>query len=424
MLNELMDFINKSKTSYNAVSNIKEILDKNGFIELHEEDDFKIEYNKKYYITRNSSSIIAFNIPSDINRSLNIIASHTDSPCFKLKPNFSVDVKGYNTVATEPYGGMIYSTWFDRPLGVAGRVMVKNGDMVEERIIDFNQNVAVLPNLCIHFNRDINNGYKYNATEIKPLISNNSDLYSLFKDKYNINKEDIISSDLYFVNNESSSLAGINNEFLLAPRIDNLLSSYVSLKAFLDSFDTFKFYISFDNEEVGSNTYQGAASNFLLSILNRIKESLKVSEDTLYKLMSRSLIISADNAHAVHPVYSNISDSLNGPILNNGLVIKYNANQSYTTSSVSSAIFKMICAKADAKYQEFSNRSDIKGGSTLGNILDSSVSINTIDIGLPQLAMHSAYETCGVKDIDDYYKAMKEFYNSNIIKDKNKFYIK
>lgn len=424
MMQDLMDFIDNSKTSYNACANIKEILLNNGYTQLFEENTFNITYGNKYFITRNSSSIIAFNIPKNIDTSLNIIASHLDSPAFKLKPNFNLEFKNYHMVETEPYGGMIYSTWFDRPLGIAGRILFKNGEVIEEKIVDFNQNLMIIPNLCIHFNRDINNGFKYNATDIKPLLSTQSNLYDLIYKTYNIKKEDILGFDLYCVNNEKSTILGASRELFSAPRIDNLLSAYVSLKAFLDSKDTFKFYVSFDNEEVGSSTYQGAGANFLESILKRIAKSLNIDNDKLYSLLASGMIVSADNAHALHPIYPDKSDSNNAPLLNKGLVIKHNANQSYTTSGVSEALFKEICNRVGARYQDFSNRSDIRGGSTLGNILDSSVSMNTVDIGIGQLAMHSAYETCGCEDIIDYYNAMKEFYNSNIIKDKNKYYIK
>lgn len=421
MINDLMNFINDSPTCFNACMNARKILLENGYIELFEEADFNIEYNKKYFICRNNSSIIAFNIPSDINRSINIIASHTDSPNFKIKPNFKIDFKGeYQTLSTEPYGGAIYSSWFDRPLSIAGRLFIKNNKKIEEIIINFNKNLLVIPNLCVHFNREINSGYKYNPeVDLKPLLSNKMGLYELIEKEYNIKREDILSFDLYVVNNEKSLIFGALDEFLMAPRIDNLASMYTSLRAFIDSKDTFKFFVSFDNEEVGSNTYQGAFSNFLDSILKRIYESLNINISSLYKSLSKSVLISADNAHAVHPNYPNKSDILNGPIMNKGLVIKYNANQSYTTSALSGAIFKSICDKAGVLYQDFTNRSDIRGGSTLGNILGTSVSLNMIDIGIPQLAMHSSYETCGINDIEYYYKAMKEYYNSNIDKDKN-----
>lgn len=424
MLKDLMDFIDSSKTSYNACANIKEILIKNGYKELFEEEEFNIEYGHKYFVTRNSSSIIAFNIPQKIESSLNIIASHLDSPSFKIKPNFNLELKDYHMIETEGYGGMIYSTWFDRPLGIAGRILYKSGESIEEKVIDFNKNLMVIPNLCIHFNRDINNGFKHSATDIKPILGTKKGLLELIYDSFKIKNEDILGFDLYTVNNEKATLAGSSEELLCAPRIDNLLSAYVSLRAFLESNDTFKFYVSFDNEEVGSNTYQGAGANFMQSILKRMALSLNISEDKLYSMLASGMIVSADNAHALHPIYPDKSDINNAPILNKGLVIKHNANQSYTTSGVSEAIFKEICHRAGARYQDFSNRSDIRGGSTLGNILDSSVSMNTIDIGLGQLAMHSAYETCGSEDIIDYYKAMKEFYNSNIVKVKNKYFIK
>ncbi|MGM9971660.1 MAG: M18 family aminopeptidase [Anaeroplasmataceae bacterium] len=425
MINELFDFINNSPSSYNCAENIKELLQKNGFIELFETEEYKLENNKKYFVVRNNSSVIAFKVPSNIyNTPIKMIASHTDSPSLKIKPNFTIEAYNYNTLNTEVYGGPIYSSWFDRPLSIAGRILVKNSDYIEEKIVNINKDLLVIPNLCIHFNREINSGYNYNPTiDLKPLLSNNKSLYDVIEEYYGIKKEDILSFDLNLYNRQKPVVVGASKEFFMAPRIDNLASVYTSLKAFIESNDDmFNVFIAFDNEEVGSNTKQGACGDFLLSTLTRIYDSFNYTKSALYQSLSKSMLISADNAHALHPNYPSKYDVSNAPILNKGLVIKYNANQSYVTDAVSSAIFKDICDKENIKYQEFTNRSDVRGGSTLGNILQTSVSINMIDIGLPQLAMHSSYETAGVNDLEDYYNAMKEFYNSNLNKVKNHKY--
>ncbi len=415
MINKLCDFLDSSPTAFNAVDNVRKILKKEGFIELFETKDFDIKKNSKYFIIRNNSSIIAFNIPSDIKTSIKMIASHTDSPSLKIKPNFKIEKFNTNLIKTEPYGGLIYSSWFDRPLGVAGRVMLNKDNKILEKIVNINKDLLVIPNLCIHFNREINNGYKYDPTiDLNALISNDRNLFDVLKEN-NINEADVLSHDLYLYNRDKARIVGANNEFLLSPRLDNLSSLYLSLEAFLNSNDdSFKVFISFDNEETGSSSKQGACSDFLINILTRIYESLGYDKNDFYKSLRNSVLISADNAHALHPNYISNYDIDNAPILNKGFAIKFNASQHYTTDAITSAIVKKICKNNNIPYQDYANKSNIRGGSTLGNLLLSSVSINMADIGLPQLAMHSANELVGVNDIISYYDFMKHFYETNI----------
>ena len=421
MINKLINFIDNSKTEFDAVYNTKELLIKNGFKELKEYEDYDIKEGK-YFVIRNNTSIIAFNIPKNIKgMPINIISTHTDSPSFKIEANNTINTKDYVSLRAEPYGGSIYSSWFDRPLSIGGRIMVQENNKILEKRISINDDLLVIPNLCIHFNREINNGYKYNpAIDLKPLLSNNKDLYDVIYDKYQIKKNDILSFDLKLFNNENGKIIGANKEFFMAPRIDNLASHYVALEAFLNSNDTFKIFASFDNEEVGSRSMQGAASTFLIETLKRIYSSLNLDAIELYKSLSHSIMISADNAHALHPNYTNMYNDMNAPIMNKGYVIKHNSSLSYTTDGISEAIIKKLSNDNNIAYQDFYNKENIKGGSTLGNILQGSVSIHMIDIGLPQLAMHSAYETAGVSDVSSYYEIMKAFYNSNIKIEDNK----
>lgn len=423
MIEDLFEFINNSRTSFEAVKNTESILIEKGFKRLYEYETYNI-CPGKYYVIRNNSSIIAINIPKDIvSLPINIISTHTDSPSLKLTPNNIIKTSNYITLQTEVYGGPIYSTWFDRPLGISGRIVVKDGNDLKEIIISI-KDALVIPNLCIHFNRDINNGYNYNAAiDMKPILSNDKALNTLIAEKYNLKEEDIISTDLYVVCDEEAKVVGANKEFFMAPRIDNLASHYTALKAFIESDDTFKLFVSFDNEEVGSRSMQGAASDFLIETLKRIYKGLGINEEEMYKSLSHSIMISADNAHALHPNYLSAYNLFNAPTLNNGYVIKYNASQNYTTDAISSAILKKLSDDSGIKYQEFANRPDKKGGSTLGNILQQSLSIHMVDIGLPQLAMHSAYETAGVEDIKSYYEIMKVYYNSNIKFDNDKIKI-
>ena len=418
LVNELIAFIDNSPCAFYCVNNLSDELLEKGFEELKENEVFNIQKNKNYFIKRNDSSLIAFKVGNiESNYKFNIVASHSDSPCFKVKPKCDVLQSKYNKVLVERYGGFIYSSWLDRPLSFAGRVILKSGNGYETRFVNIKKPCAVIPNVCVHFNRLVNEGYKYNpAVDMIPFVSQEIEgevFYSLISEELGCNKEDILSFDLYLYNAEKGLIWGNNNEFISSSRLDNLECAFTSFKSFIDSSNnnSINVYAVFDNEEVGSSTYQGADSDFLSNILKRINNSLGYNEETYYCALSSSLLISADNAHAVHPNHPELTDSENNAYLNNGIVIKYNASQSYTTDSISSAIFKMICNNKNIPYQEFTNRADIRGGSTLGNISIRHASIKSIDIGLAQLAMHSSYETAGSKDIEYLYKALIEYYS-------------
>lgn len=418
---ELFQFIENSPSCFHAIETIREKLNDEGFIELVEGRSWQIEKGKKYYVTRNLSSIIAFKIPENDLKNFHIVASHSDSPTFKIKENAEIEVNNkYVKLNTEKYGGMICSTWFDRPLSIAGRILVKEGNLVKTHLVNIDKDLVIIPNLAIHMNRAVNDGYKYNAQiDMLPLYGDNTSKGSLMKtvaQSVGVEEDSILGTDLFLYNRMRGTKIGANSEYISSPRLDDLECAYASLSAFLSetNSNSASVYCVFDNEEVGSGTKQGADSTLLYDVLRRINMCLGNSEEDYYKLIASSFMISADNAHALHPNYSDKSDPTNKVYINDGIVIKYNANQKYTTDAVSASIFKSICDSVNVPYQTFTNRSDILGGSTLGNISNAHVSLNTIDIGLAQLAMHSTYETAGAKDVTYLIEALKAFYNTSI----------
>lgn len=418
---ELFQFIENSPSCFHAIETIREKLNDEGFIELVEGRSWQIEKGKKYYVTRNLSSIIAFKIPENDLKNFHIVASHSDSPTFKIKENAEIEVNNkYVKLNTEKYGGMICSTWFDRPLSIAGRILVKEGNLVKTHLVNIDKDLVIIPNLAIHMNRAVNDGYKYNAQiDMLPLYGDNTSKGSLMKtvaQSVGVEEDSILGTDLFLYNRMRGTKIGANSEYISSPRLDDLECAYASLSAFLSetNSNSASVYCVFDNEEVGSGTKQGADSTLLYDVLRRINMCLGNSEEDYYKLIASSFMVSADNAHALHPNYSDKSDPTNKVYMNDGIVIKYNANQKYTTDAVSASIFKSICDSVNVPYQTFTNRSDILGGSTLGNISNAHVSLNTIDIGLAQLAMHSTYETAGAKDVTYLIEALKAFYNTSI----------
>ena len=418
---QLFKFIENSPSCFHAIKTITEELKNEGFVEIKEKDTWQIEKGKKYYVTRNLSSVIAFKIPQNDFKSFHIVASHSDSPTFKIKENAEIEVNNkYVKLNTEKYGGMICSTWFDRPLSIAGRILVKENNAVKTHLVNIDKDLVIIPNLAIHMNREVNDGYKYNAQiDMLPLYGDNSSKGSLMKTiakEVNVEEESILGTDLFLYNRMNGTKIGSNEEYISSPRLDDLECAFTSLSAFLseNTSNSASVYCVFDNEEVGSGTKQGADSTFLYDVLRRINISLGKTEEDYYRLISSSFMVSADNAHALHPNYTDKSDLTNKVYMNDGIVIKYNANQKYTTDAVSASIFKTICDSVDVPYQTFTNRSDILGGSTLGNISNAHVSLNTIEIGLAQRAMHSTYETAGAKDVTYMIDAIKAFYNTSI----------
>lgn len=425
---QLLNFIEKCPSPYHRAETLSKILDENGFTRIYEQDNRALLPGGKYYVLRNYSSVIAFKIPKDV-KAFNIIAAHLDSPTFKIKENPQLKQGPYISLNTERYGGMIYSTWLDRPLSVAGRIMVKDGNGVKQKLVNIDRDLLIIPNLAIHMDRTANDGKKMNPqTDLLPLYALESetvDFYSQIAQAAGVEKDDILSDDLFLYNRQKGTVLGADNEFIASPKLDDLQCVFAALQGFLSAKEekSLPVLAIFDNEEVGSETKQGARSTFLSDVLYRITKIVGGDRDDMTRFLSNSFMISADNAHAVHPNNMSVADPTNRPAINGGIVIKYNANQRYTTDAVSSALFKMILDKAGVKYQTFHNRSDTLGGGTLGNISNTRVSVNTVDIGLPQLAMHSAYETAGVKDTEDFILASNTFYECEIEKQGDGMYI-
>ncbi|MBS6229043.1 MAG: M18 family aminopeptidase [Clostridium sp.] len=419
---ELFDFIQQSPSCFHVIENVKKQLTEQGFEELCENKNWQIKEGGKYFVTRNLSSVIAFKVPTKDFKSFHIVASHSDSPTFKIKDHPEQMVKGkYVQLNTERYGGMIYSTWFDRPLSIAGRALVKTETGVATKLLNIDRDLLVIPNLAVHMDRTVNDGMKYNPqVNLLPLYGDaaSKDTFNkLVAEACGTAEENIISTDLFLYNRTAPTVWGAHNEYMSCAKLDDLECAFSSLKAFLkgENSQSVSVCAIFDNEEVGSSTKQGANSTFMYDILHRINENLGRTEEQYHTAVASSFMLSADNAHALHPNHPAISDPTNPVYLNEGIVIKHNANQKYTTDAVSSAIFQKMCEEKNVPYQHFVNRSDVAGGSTLGNIANTHVSLNTVDIGMAQLAMHSSYETAGVLDLDYMIAGMEAFYNSAVV---------
>lgn len=423
----LLEFLNCSKTAFHGVKNISIILEEAGFKKLCEDKVWSIEAGGAYYTTRNDSSIIAFSIPKNEFTGFQIVASHSDSPSFKIKENPELTDEKYTKLNVEGYGGMPMSGWFDRPLSVAGRISSFDGENVKVSLVDIDKDLLMIPSLAIHMNRSVNDGYKYNVQkDMLPIIGDGKDkgrLMELLADSANTSVESIVGKDIFLYNRMKGRIWGAKDEYFSAPRIDNLECAYCSLQAFIRAqVKNVGVYCVFDNEEVGSSTKQGAGSTFLQDILKRIVAGLGKEDKDIYPLLSNSFMVSADNAHAFHPNYAEKYDESNRVFMNEGIVIKHSANQKYTTDGISRGIFKAIMDKNGIPVQDFVNRSDVLGGSTLGSIANTKVSIKTIDIGLAQLAMHSPYETAGVKDITYMIEGLRGFYETCIQKNSENSY--
>lgn len=420
-MQEFLEFLKTSKTAFHACYNSIVELEKNGYKKLNEQEKWNLELGGKYYITRNYSSVFAFTIPTELkNYGFNISAAHLDSPTFKLKPNFTLDAGKYIKLNTEVYGGPIFMSWIDRPLDIAGRVLVKENNKIVTKLFSFDKAVCMIPNCSIHYNHDLNKGYAFNPqNELLPILTANKDmdLKAEIAKGLNVEKDNILSYDLYLSLLDRGTLVGLDNEFIMAPQIDNLECSFGILKALLNAKDTKKVNVMclFDNEEIGSRTRQGASSDVLAHLLERITLSLNLDRNDYLKALTNSYFVSGDNAQGYHPSYASKYDPTNACYMNNGIVVKNAARGSYSTDAYSLAIFEEICNKANAKFQLNTNRSDVPGGSTLGCLSLEQVSIPSVDIGLAQVAMHSAYETAGTKDLVELVKALTTFFESDLV---------
>ena len=420
-MNSFIDFVRRSPSAFHAVDAICAQLDAAGFVRLDEGEPYAVAPGSRCYVTRNRSSVIAFTVPACGFAPFAIVASHSDSPTFKLKPGYEEEALGqYVRLNVERYGGMIMSTWLDRPLSIAGRALVREDGALRTHLVDLERDAVLIPNMPIHFNREINDGYKFNPqVDLLPLYGDAQAKGALATEIASLcgaKPEDVLSADLFLYNRTPGSVWGAHGEFFSCPRIDDQECAYTSLQAFLTAKHAahISVYAVFDNEEVGSGTKQGADSSFLTDVLARVGAALGADDAALRTAACRSFMVSADNAHAVHPNHPEKYDAENRVFMNGGVVIKHNANQKYTTDAVSSAVFSEICARAGVPVQHFSNRSDVLGGSTLGNIANTHLSMNTVDIGLAQLAMHSSYETAGTADVEYMIKALRAFYGTEI----------
>lgn len=405
---ELFRFIEESPTPFHAVGNVERWLREGGFVCLDSLFDHTLQPGGRYYMTQNGSALIAVKIPKKEAKGFRIVAAHGDSPCFKVKESPEICLENrYVKLNVEPYGGMILNTWMDRPLSVAGRVFFKDpgSETIRSKLVDFKKDLLIVPNLAIHFNREVNQGQALNPqTDLLPLFSQaqNKTLREMCAGNLGVDKEEILSSDLYVYNRDKGRFLGADNAFLGAPRLDDLQCAFAALKGFLEAKadEYVAVYALFDNEETGSRTAQGADSSLLPDALMLVLEGLNLADSTLQKrqFLQNSAMLSADNAHAVHLNHPEKSDPKNRPYLNGGVVLKFEANQHYATAGATAALVRSLCKRHHIPLQDFSNRSDIRGGSTLGSLCSARVLIPTADIGLAQLAMHSAFETAGAND--------------------------
>lgn len=422
----LARFIQQSPSPFHAVGNIAERLQESGFTPLGEQDSWKLEAGKGYFTTRNGSALVAFRIPETMDPnapiSFQVAATHTDSPSFKVKhiPTLKGS-EGYLTLNIEGYGGMIDSTWLDRPLTLAGRVLVRIETGVESRLVHFDRDLLLIPNLAIHMNHQVNKGIQLNhQIDLRPLLSagelGEESFPLLVAQQANARPEDVLSCELFLVNRQEPTTWGAEREFFSAPKLDNLQGTFACLEAFLASKNERAITVlaCFDNEEVGSNTKQGAMGTLLKDSLKRCCIALGSGEEGFLRAQASSFLVSCDNAHALHPNHPEKSDERNRPLLNKGIVVKESSNQKYTTDAFSRAVFEGICAKANVPFQTFANRSDSAGGSTLGNLSNIQVSMHAVDVGMPQLAMHSSYETTGALDTLLGIRALEAFYSANL----------
>ena len=417
---ELLDFLDRSPTPFHAVSELKRHLLKKKFVQLHEQDTWDVEPEGNYFVIRNDSSIVAFRLgkKSPVETGVRMVGAHTDSPCFKVKPNPEIESKGYNQLGVEVYGGVLLNPWFDRDLSLAGRVTLKGhqGDL-ENRLIDFKEPIAIIPSLAIHLDREANDKRTVNKqTYLPPVVSLSSDQpfelkkelsRQLKKDNPEMEKVEIMDFELSFYGTQPAAVIGLNQEFIASARLDNLLSCYTGLQALINNdSDTCQLLVCNDHEEVGSGSAAGARGNFLSSILKR----LAGCDEDYARMMAKSMLISTDNAHGVHPNFSDKHDPNHGAVMNAGPVIKINSNQAYASNSETAGLFRFIADQTDVPVQSFVSRSDARCGSTIGPLTATVLGVRTIDVGVPTFAMHSIRELAGTDDAFYLYQILQSFY--------------
>ena len=417
----LLDFLKRSPSPFHATQSMAEALQDAGYQALDERETWQLKPQGRYYITRNDSSIIAIKRGQHdpVQHGIRMVGAHTDSPCLKVKPQPELARHGYWQLGVEVYGGVLLSPWFDRDLSLAGRVTFKHNGQLQSRLINFQQAIASIPSLAIHLNREANSGWAINAqTELPPILAQlqgetKKDFRGLLAEQlqreHAISAADVLDYELCFYDSQPAALVGLNQDFIASARLDNLLSCYAGLQGLLNSNDQHtQVLVCTDHEEVGSNSACGADGPFLEQVLRRMLNT----EEDFVRCIQHSLLISADNAHGIHPNYADKHDANHGPLLNHGPVIKVNANQRYATSSETSSFFKLLCQQAEIPVQSFVTRSDLGCGSTIGPITASQLGVQTIDIGVPTFAMHSIRELAGSKDLSYLVRVLQAFYNS------------
>lgn len=421
MYDDLVEFLQESVTPFHAAATAESWLRAAGYTRLEEADYWNLEPGKGYYVTRNGSSVVAWRVPEHAIGGWRIVASHSDSPSWKVK-NDRVENDGCRRLSVEGYGGMSMPTWLDRPLTVGGRVIVKTEDGIESRLVCIDRDLLVIPSLAIHFQRDVNKGHTYNPqVDMQPLWgpADSRTLTDLVAEELGVDPADILDTDLQLVTRQTPTQIGPDGEFFMAPRIDDLECAATTLLGFLDAAAETDsacapVWAMLDNEEVGSSSRMGAESSYLRDVLDRIIEAVPHSGQAMPRALANSFMLSADNAHATHPNFPQKSDPCAPVRLGGGVVLKYNASQKYTTNAVSGAVFRAVCQKAGVPVQVFTNRADEAGGSTLGNLQSHTLPIPMADIGLAQLAMHSAVETASVADAEAMTKAVAAFYRVHL----------
>lgn len=419
---DLLDFIAASPSCYHAAENVAQALKAHGWQELSEAKAWALVPGGRYFTRRNVGTVIAFTVPEGELKGFQIGAAHCDSPTFRIKENMEIAIDGaYTELNVEKYGGMLCAPWFDRPLSVAGRIAVRTPEGVESRLVNVDRDLMMLPSLAIHMDRSVNDGHKYSIqNDMRPLLGDeraSGQFMRIVADAAGVAAEDILGSDLFLYCRGRGTVWGASNEYISTPKLDDLQCAYAVLQAFLASAPAdgaANVCAIFNNEEIGSKTRQGAASTVLQDTLRRINEALGGTHQDYLRALASSYLVSADNAHAVHPNYLSAADPTNHPHMNEGIVIKYSGYQRYTTDGISAALFRTFCERAGVPTQTFHNHSDSRGGGTLGNISIAQVSVNSVDIGLPQLAMHSAVETAGVLDTAYLIDAMSQVYSSRV----------
>lgn len=412
-IKKLMQYLDSAHSVYHAVDGLTKELDKAGYIRLQEQEEWDLQKGGKYYLTRGGTAVIAFRIPGSDPAGFMMSASHADRPTFKIKENGEL-TGAYTKLATEKYGGMLIAPWLDRPLSIAGRVMVETEDGVQSRLLDIDRDLLLIPNVAIHMNRQANEGYKWNvAVDTLPLLGGKDAKGKFWELLEQEAGGKILGHDLYLYVRQKASVWGVEEEFVSSAALDDLQCAWCCTQGFLSAKESESIPVLcvFDSEEVGSSSVQGAASDLLEGVLSRICDGLGLS---LARLLAQSMMLSADNAHALHPNHPEYADSANAPVINGGVVLKFNASQRYCTDGVSAALLRKVCQKANVPVQTYCNRADIPGGSTLGNISLAHVSVPTADIGLAQLAMHSCYETAGVQDTEYLQTAMTAWYSASL----------